>query len=101
MSNLSEGNVVSTFSGLGNIATDQGMLFGPAGGSAFSPAKIIAWLIFGAIGFGVFLYGKKERSFKPLIIGIALMGYPYFVNSTLWLYAVGAGLCLVLYFWRD
>ena len=69
--------------------------------SAFAMPKIIAWIIFGAIGFGVFMYGKKERSIKPLIIGIALMGYPYFVNNTFWLYGVGAGLCLVLYFWRD
>ena len=69
--------------------------------SAFSMPKIIAWIIFGAIGFGVFIYGKKERSVKPLVVGIALMGYPYFVNNTFWLYAVGVGLCLLLYFWRD
>ena len=59
------------------------------------------WITFGAVGFAAFVYGKKERSFKPLVVGIALMGYPYFVNATFWLYAVGIGLCLVLYFWRD
>ena len=64
-------------------------------------AKIVAWIIFGAVGFSAFVYGKKERSFKPLVVGIALMGYPYFINGTFWLYAAGAGLCLVLYFWRD
>ncbi len=101
MNNLSEGNVASTLNDLGNLAAQQNMLLGSAGASAFSMAKIIAWLIFGAIGFGVFIYGKKERSFKPLVVGIALMGYPYFVNSTFWLYAAGAGLCLLLYFWRD
>lgn len=69
--------------------------------SAFSLARIIAWIIFGAVGFGVFIYGKKERSFKPLLIGVALMGYPYFITNTFWLYAAGVGLCLLLYFWRD
>jgi len=69
--------------------------------SGFSLAKIIAWIIFGAVGFAAFVYGKKERSFKPLVVGIALMGYPYFINTTFWLYVAGVGLCLLLYFWRD
>lgn len=101
MNNLFEGNAAFTLNDLGNISTDQGMLLGSAGASAFSLAKIIAWIIFGAVGFAAFVYGKKERSFKPLVVGIALMGYPYFVNGTFWLYAAGVGLCLLLYFWRD
>jgi hypothetical protein len=58
-------------------------------------------LVFSGVGFIAFVYGKKQRSFKPLLIGIALMGHPYFLTSTFWLYAVGIGLCLGLYFWRD
>ncbi len=93
MNGVFEGNVASALNDLGMAsAVDT---------SAFSMAKTIAWVIFGAIGFGVFIYGKKERSVKPLVIGLVLMGYPYFVNSTFWLYAVGVGLCLLLYFWRD
>lgn len=101
MNNVFEGNGASTLSDLGNIAADQNMLLGPAGASAFSLIKIVAWIIFGAVGFAAFVYGKKERNFKPLVVGIALMGYLYFVNGTFWLYAIGVGLCLVLYFWRD
>ena len=104
MNNLFEGNGTSVLNDLGNIVGGQNMALGPLGipdASAFSMAKIIAWIVFGAIGFGVFIYGKKERDFKPLVIGIALMGYPYFTNSTFWLYAVGVGLCLALYFCRD
>ena len=63
--------------------------------------NIIAWVIFGAIGFAAFMYGKKQRELKPLAIGIVLMAYPYFITNTLWLYAAGIGLCLLLYFWRD
>lgn len=101
MSDVFSEKAASLVSDFGNIVTDQNMLLGPAGVSAFSLAKIIAWITFGAVGFAAFVYGKKERSFKPLVVGIALMGYPYFVNATFWLYAVGIGLCLVLYFWRD
>ena len=65
-------------------------------------AEIVrAGFIFSGIGLVAFVYGKKEGSYKPLSIGIALMAYPYFLTSTFWLYAVGSGLCLLLYFWRD
>jgi len=101
MNNLFEGNVAATLNGLGTIAAQQNAVFVSGGPSAFSMAKIVAWIIFGAVGFAAFVYGKKERSFKPLVVGVALMGYPYFVNGTFWLYAVGAGLCLLFYFWRD
>jgi hypothetical protein len=69
--------------------------------SEFSVAKVMAWLIFGGIGFVAFFYGKKQQSFKPLVIGLILMVYPYFVSNTIGLYALGLGLCLLLYFWRD
>ena len=67
----------------------------------FSAAKIFAWIIFGAIGFAVFLYGKKSKLFRTMIIGIALMAYPYFISGTFFLYLVGIALIAVLYFWRD
>ena len=69
--------------------------------SGFSLAKIFAWIIFGGVGFVAFAYGKKQSSPKPLVIGILLMVYPYFLSTTVWLYTVGVGLCLLLYFWKD
>ena len=69
--------------------------------AGFTFTNLIAGFIFSGIGLVAFVYGKKEGSFKPLSIGIALMAYPYFLTSTFWLYAVGIGLCLLLYFWRD
>jgi len=74
---------------------------GVLGVSDFSLAKIIACFVFNGVGFVAFVYGKKQKSFKPLLIGAALMVYPYFLTSTFWLYAVGFGLCLLLYYWRD
>ena len=69
--------------------------------AGFTFTNLIAGFIFSGIGLVAFIYGKKEGSFKPLLIGAALMTYPYFLTSTFWLYAVGIGLCVLLYFWRD
>jgi len=67
----------------------------------FSAAKIFAWVIFGLIGFIVFVYGKKNKLFRPLIIGIALMVYPYFISGTFFLYLVGILLTGALFLWRE
>jgi hypothetical protein len=69
--------------------------------SDFTGAKIFAYLLFGAIGMGVFSYGRKNSRLGPTIIGVALMAYPYFVSGTLAIYFVGAALTAVLYFWRE
>ena len=67
----------------------------------FNTAKIFAWIIFGAIGFAAFMYGKKNKSVRPLIVGLALMVYPYFISGTFFLYLIGIVLTAVLYFWRE
>lgn len=64
-------------------------------------ANIFAWVLFGAIGFGAFVYGRKMLAWKPMVLGVALMVYPYFIATTWALYAIGAGLCLALFFFRD
>lgn len=63
-------------------------------------AKIVAYLLFGAIGFIAFSYGKKTANWRVLAIGIALMGYPYFVSTTEMIYIIGAILTAMLYAWR-
>jgi hypothetical protein len=67
----------------------------------FSIAKIVAYIIFGAIGFVAFAYGKKNTFWRPMVIGLALMGYPYFVSETLPIYLIGIALTAALYFWRE
>ena len=67
----------------------------------FNSAKIFACVIFGAVGFAAFLYGKKNQFFRPMIIGFALMAYPYFISGTFFLYFVGIIFTAALYFWRE
>jgi hypothetical protein len=67
--------------------------------------SLTAWLfwglIFGSIGFGYFLYGKKQGSAVPLACGIALMVYPYFVGSSaLAMIGIGVVLIAIPYFVR-
>ena len=57
-------------------------------------------LLFSSIGLGYFLYGKKQRAAVPLICGLAMMVYPYFVPNTVALVAVGIALAAVPYFLR-
>lgn len=57
-------------------------------------------LIFGSIGFGYFLYGKKQGRAVPLVCGIALMVYPYVVSSTWAMVGIGLVLMAIPYFVR-
>ncbi len=64
----------------------------------------VAWLlwglVFGSVGLGFFIYGKKQRAVVPLVCGLALMVFPYFVSSTILLVLVGAALVATPYFLR-
>ncbi len=57
-------------------------------------------LLFGSIGLGYFIYGKKQGAPVPLVCGVALMTFPYFVSNTLLLVGIGAALIAIPYFWR-
>lgn len=52
------------------------------------------------IGFAILLYGRKAGAFKAILVGMAMMGYPYFVHDTWWSLVIGAGLLLCLRFPR-
>jgi len=49
----------------------------------FSPSFLFASLIWGAIGVGYFIYGKKQQSFSALIGGILMIVVSCFVGSAL------------------
>lgn len=57
-------------------------------------------LLFSSAGLGYFLYGKKQSALVPLLCGLVLMVYPYFVSNTLLLVGIGAALMAVPYFLR-
>jgi hypothetical protein len=63
-----------------------------------SPASLTLQLLFSAAGAGYFIYGKRRRATVPLVCGLVLMVFPYFVSSTLWIAIVGIALLTVPYF---
>ncbi len=63
-------------------------------------ATLLWGLLFSSIGIGFFIYGRKQTRAMPLVCGIVLMIYPYFVPSTIWLIVIGVVLCAVPYFVR-
>ena len=66
-----------------------------------STACLFAGLLFGAIGMGAMIYGKKRSNIKAVLIGIGLCVYPYFIDEIVLLYGIGFALCVLLYFCRD
>ncbi|MEO6847395.1 MAG: hypothetical protein ABI443_07695 [Chthoniobacterales bacterium] len=66
-----------------------------------SGAYIFGSIVFGAIGMGAFVYGKRTGRWQALIIGVALMAYPYFISSTMVLCLIGAALTAALFLFRD
>ena len=65
-------------------------------------AGVLLWgLLFSSIGLGFFLYGKKQRAVVPLVCGLALMIYPYFIPNVIALVAIGLALTAVPYFFRS
>jgi hypothetical protein len=64
-------------------------------------AQLLWGLLFSSIGLGFFLYGRKQRVVAPLLCGIALMIYPYFVPNAVLLVAIGVVLCAIPYYFRQ
>ena len=65
-----------------------------------SPAVLSLGILFGAIGVGYFVYGKRQSMIVPLVCGLALIVYPWFVSGVLWTVIVGVALMAVPYFVR-
>ena len=64
-------------------------------------ASLLFWgLIFSSIGIGFFVYGKKQQPIVPLLCGLALMIFPYFVSNVIVLVVVGVALMAIPYFVR-
>jgi hypothetical protein len=65
-----------------------------------STSSLLWGLLFGSIGFGFFIYGKQQRAVVPLICGLCLMVFPYFVSNTILIVVIGAVLMVLPYFLR-
>jgi hypothetical protein len=53
---------------------------------------LMASFLFGMIGMGMFMYGKRASRLIPLGAGVALMVVPYFLSNLIVLLVVCTGL---------
>jgi hypothetical protein len=64
-----------------------------------SPWAIVSGLIIGAIGFVLLLHGKRNFDVPPMVAGLTLCVFPYFVGSLLALWLLTAACLGGLYAW--
>jgi len=46
-------------------------------------------ILFGSIGLGFFVYGKKQKAMMPFLSGLGLMVFPYFISNPYILFVTG------------
>lgn len=63
-------------------------------------AQLFWGVLFGSVGLGLFIYGRKQKVLMPYVCGLALMVFPYFISNTLLLVAAGVILSIAPYFVR-
>lgn len=57
---------------------------------SFNFATLLLGIGFSIVGWGAWRYGRKSQSGWHMIIGVALMVYPYFVSNPWWSFAIGS-----------
>jgi hypothetical protein len=57
-------------------------------------ASFVWSLLFGAVGAGYVMYGKKLQKAVPMACGLGLMVVPYFVSGTIALVVICGVLCV-------
>ncbi|WP_459916055.1 hypothetical protein [Desulfocicer niacini] len=63
--------------------------------------SILMWnVVFSSIGLGFFVYGKKQTAIVPLLSGIGLMLFPYFISNLYILIITGIVFIALPYFVR-
>ncbi|QDU68141.1 amino acid transport protein [Engelhardtia mirabilis] len=62
-----------------------------------SAADLIANLVISSVGFGLFIFGKKQGRVAHFTVGVALMGLPYVVPAAAAMWAIAAALSLGLF----
>jgi hypothetical protein len=63
-------------------------------------SSLFLGLLFGSIGLGLFMYGRKQRAVVPLLCGLVLLVVPYLISSAWLLLVIGGGVVAIAYFVR-
>ena len=58
---------------------------------------LVASLIWGSVGVGYFIYGKRQQSIIPLIGGVLMITASYFAETALMMTLICLGLMAAVY----
>ncbi len=64
---------------------------------SLDPGSLFLSILISVVGLGFFIYGRKQRRAPQLLAGVVLMGYSYFVSSTVWMLAIAAAVLTALW----
>jgi hypothetical protein len=67
----------------------------------WTASGLLSGLFVSCLGAGFFLYGKATAKLFPLIAGILMSIYPFFISSVPLLWTVTGVLCVLLYLLRE
>jgi hypothetical protein len=59
--------------------------------------SILASLMIGLVGSGCFMYGRRQGRVPPMVVGAALVIYPYFVPNVGVMLAIAGVLLIALW----
>jgi len=65
-----------------------------------NPASIMWGVLFGSVGMGYLMYGRRERRGIALLSGVVLCVFPYFISSVVLMFAVAFVVMALPYFLR-
>lgn len=65
-----------------------------------SMSTLIFGVLFGAVGMGYFVYGRKQRLGMALLSGVVLCVFPYFVSNIILTILIGAIFMALPFFLR-
>lgn len=68
---------------------------------SFDPIDLFLGFIFSSIGLGYFIYGKKQKILVPMLVGVSLMAYTFFVPNRIAIVVIGVILSVIPYFFRN
>jgi len=60
-------------------------------------SNILISMLIGSIGFGYFIYGRKQMKASALVAGVLLCIYPYFIPN-IWLMLLVGGIIMAVPF---
>jgi hypothetical protein len=68
--------------------------------TTMNATQLFLGVIFSSIGLGYFMYGKKQKMTVPLVCGLVLMLFTYFIDSNTMIGIIGVILSVVPFFLR-